>query len=124
MPNKGTMRAKQNRAGALGQSARLYKLTVPTSVSTKGYVHVPGGQGYGKTNPSIGSMLSLGIAKQTRKAGGNNVCKSEQSIKGANCGCRGPKAYCPNCAGRAGNMNTITGGASFASKKSFIPLTH
>ena len=50
MPNKGTMRAKLNRAGALGQSARLYRLTVPTSVSTKGYVNVPGAQGYGKTN--------------------------------------------------------------------------
>ena len=32
------------------------------------------GQGWTTHNPSIGSMLSLGIAKQNKNAGGNNVC--------------------------------------------------
>ena len=124
MPNKGIMRAKQKRAASLGQSARFYLLGVPKQVAKKGYVKVAGGQGYGKTNPSIGSMVSLGITKQIRKAGGNNICQKSQGVKGMTCGCRGPISYCPNCAGRAGTMNTITGGAGFASKKSFIPITH
>ena len=115
------MRAKQKRAASLGQSARFYILNIKGG--QKKDVLVPGGQGYGKTNPSIGSMISLGITKQIRKAGGNNICK-----KGARtadlCGCRGPISYCPNCAGRFVTMNTITGGANFASKKSFIPITH
>ena len=37
-------------------------------------------------NPSIGSMLSLGIAKQVKKAGGNNVCKNGSAE------CNGPSA--------------------------------
>ena len=51
-------------------------------------------QGYGIHNPSIGSMLSLGIAKQVRKAGGNNVC-SKAVQHSNNCVCRGPLPYCP-----------------------------
>jgi len=35
---------------------------------------IPGAQGFGRHNPSIGGMLSLGIMEQNRKAGGNNVC--------------------------------------------------
>ena len=61
------MRAKQLRSGSLGQSARLYKLKTNTDTFP-----IPGAQGFGRHNPNIGSMLSLGITKQTRKAGVTN----------------------------------------------------
>ena len=69
MPNRGTMRAKQRKAGSLGQGKRFYYL------AGKSFAKVAGSQGFGKTNPSIGSMKSLGIMKQNRNAGGNNICK-------------------------------------------------
>ncbi len=69
MPNRGTMRAKQRLAGSLGQGSRFYYL------AGKSFAKVAGSQGFGKTNPSIGSMKSLGVMKQNRNAGGNNVCK-------------------------------------------------
>jgi hypothetical protein len=61
MPGRATMNAKRRRApnGKLSKPAH---------------------------NPSIGSMLSLGIAKQTKKAGGNNVCKNGSAE------CNGPSA--------------------------------
>ena len=66
MPNKGTSRAKQKRAGSLGQSSKFYKIK-----TSNGTVNIPGAQGFTIGNTSIGSMLSLGIVKQNRKAGGN-----------------------------------------------------
>ncbi len=78
---------------------------------------IPGAQGFGRHNPSIGGMLPLGIMEQNRKAGGNNVCAftdefgvkrtppcdeggggdNEGNGNAACCSCQGPKAYCPNC---------------------------
>ena len=116
------MRAKQKRAASLGQSARFYTLGGVQTGYAKGGA---GGQGYGKTNPSIGSMVSLGITKQIRKAGGNNICKQSQGAK-SDCSCRGPISYCPNCAGRvSAGTNTLTKNARFASKYRFFLLnTH
>ena len=74
MPGRGIMRSKQRRAGSLGQGARFYYLGSLNNPIAK----VAGAQGFGKTNPSIGSMKSLGIMKQNRKAGGNNICKETQ----------------------------------------------
>ena len=95
MPSRGIMRAKQKRAATLGNSARFYNL------NANGTTHrIPGGAGFGQHNANIGSMLSLGIAKQTRKAGGNNVCVIKDEFGrvqlNSQCGCQGPKAYCPN----------------------------
>lgn len=96
MPSRGIMRAKQKRAATLGNSARFYKLNVGGMT-----YRVPGGSGFGQHNASIGSLFSLGIAKQTRKAGGNNVCTIATEFGRVQlnneCDCRGPKAYCPNC---------------------------
>jgi len=75
MPSRGIMRAKQKRGGSLGQGSRFYYLGANKMPISR----VAGAQGFGKTNPSIGSMKSLGIMKQNRKAGGNNVCKETQS---------------------------------------------
>ena len=74
MPGRGIMRAKQLRGGSLGQGTRFYYLGANKAPISK----VAGAQGFGKTNPSIGSMKSLGIMKQNRKAGGNNICKETQ----------------------------------------------
>tara|TARA_B100001121_G_C18402821_1_gene486271 strand:+ start:25 stop:645 length:621 start_codon:yes stop_codon:yes gene_type:complete len=74
MPGRGIMRSKQRRAGSLGQGTRFYYLGAYKNPIAK----VAGAQGFGKTNPSIGSMKSLGIMKQNRKAGGNNICKETQ----------------------------------------------
>lgn len=68
MPGRGIMRAKQLRGGSLGQGAQFYYL------GSSSFSKIAGAQGFGKTNPSIGSMRSLGVMKQNRKAGGNNVC--------------------------------------------------
>ena len=97
MPSRGIMRSKQKRAATLGNSARFYSL----HANGKTY-QIPGGGGFGQHNANIGSMLSLGIAKQTRKAGGNNVCTFKDKfgrvqLNTGDCGCQGPKAYCPNC---------------------------
>jgi hypothetical protein len=63
MPGRAIMNAKRRRA--------------PLAKEKKSKAH----------NPSIGSMLSLGIAKQVKKAGGNNVCKKNGSVE-----CNGPSA--------------------------------
>ena len=109
-------RAKQKRAGALGQSSRMYGIA-RSGGGGDPMVLIPGAQGFGQRQAAVGSLLSLGIMKQNRKAGGNNVCvftdamgvkqtpircdsgssgDSEDSISDC-CACRGPKAYCPNC---------------------------
>ncbi len=54
MSGNTIMRAKRNRAGTFGQSSRMYTLN-RFDTSKK----IPGGQGVGFHNPSIGSMLSL-----------------------------------------------------------------
>ena len=66
MPGRAAMNAKRRRAPLKNKNGKLSK---PAH------------------NPSIGSMLSLGIAKQTKKAGGNNVCKKNGSSE-----CNGPSA--------------------------------
>ena len=99
MPGRGTIRAKQKRAGSLGQTSRLYTFTEKNGTVRR----VPGATGYGIHKAEIGSMLSLGIVKQNKNAGGNNVCIFHDHLGrpfhlgSGNCVCRGPKAYCPNC---------------------------
>ena len=65
MPGRATMNAKRRRAPLKDKNGKLSK---PAH------------------NPSIGSMLSLGIDKKTKKAGGNNVCKNGSAE------CNGPSA--------------------------------
>ena len=73
MPGAGIHRAKRLRAGALGQSSRFYNIYGQrVSASAKGAFK--GGQGWTTHNPSIGSILSMGIMKQNKNAGGNTVC--------------------------------------------------
>ena len=74
MPSRGIMRAKQKRAASLGQGTRFYYL------GGNSITRIGGGQGFGKTNPSIGSMRSLGVIKQNRNAGGNNICAETEFI--------------------------------------------
>ena len=43
-------------------------------------------------------MLSLGIMKQNKNAGGNNVCYPSAGSNNSNednCNCRGPSSQCP-----------------------------
>tara|TARA_B100001057_G_scaffold495972_1_gene596174 strand:+ start:1043 stop:1246 length:204 start_codon:yes stop_codon:yes gene_type:complete len=54
MVGNSNMRAKQKRAGALGQSSRLYAMKVGGTTKK-----VAGSQGLGLHNPCIGNMLSL-----------------------------------------------------------------
>lgn len=61
MTGTSTIRAKQKRAGSLGQTSRLYTLKTKT-----GNIKQPGAQGFCVSNPSIGGMLSLGMSKQKR----------------------------------------------------------
>ena len=107
MPSRGIMRDKQKRAGNLGNSTRLYNLRVGSTT-----YRVPGAQGLGQHNANIGSLLSLGIAKQARKAGGNNVCVIKDEFGriqlNSACGCQGPKAYCPNCWNRTTKCTLAT----------------
>ena len=74
MPGKGIRNAVYKRAGGKGQSSRFYniygKVVKPTDPT--GF---KGGQGWTAPKPQIGSMLSLGIMKQNKNAGGNNVCQ-------------------------------------------------
>ena len=70
MPNKAIMRAKQNRAASLGQSSRLYKMG-----NTGAFV--PGGQGFGSKNPSIGSFKTLQYVEQVR----TSDCRGGASVK-------------------------------------------
>ena len=78
MPGRGIMRAKQLRGGSLGQGTKFYYM------GSSSFAKIAGAQGFGKTNPSVGSLKSLGVMKQNRNAGGNTVCK-ETMI---------PKYYC------------------------------
>jgi|SaaInlStandDraft_1057018.scaffolds.fasta_scaffold29569_3 hypothetical protein len=72
MPGAGIMRAKQNRAGSLGQSSRNFFALGCTLGLKK-----PGAQGFGIHNASIGSTQSLNNVKQKRVVPGldHNVCK-------------------------------------------------
>ncbi len=74
MPNKGIRNSVYKRAGGKGQSSKFYniygKVVKPTDPT--GF---KGGQGWTVPKPQIGSMLSLGIMKQNKNAGGNNVCQ-------------------------------------------------
>tara|TARA_Y100000389_G_scaffold104400_1_gene101261 strand:+ start:259 stop:462 length:204 start_codon:yes stop_codon:yes gene_type:complete len=54
MTGNSNMKAKQKRAGALGQSSRLYSLKIGNTTKK-----VPGAQGLGLHNPCIGNMLTL-----------------------------------------------------------------
>ena len=92
MPNRAITRAKQRRGATLGQSSRYYILN---------NIKRPGAGGFGKTNPSIGSMKSINQVKLTRIA---------------------HKPYLETTFSR-NSGNNITGGAGFKSKNSFALLT-
>ena len=99
MPGKGITNAKRLRAGGLGQSSRFYNI-YGRQVAASNPNAFKGGQGWTTHNPSIGSMLSMGIMKQNKNAGGNNVCQpgpgpTNIDAVGANCNCRGPSGTCP-----------------------------
>ena len=95
MPNKAISNAKRNRAGALGQSSRFYNIFGKV-VASNAHGAFKGGQGWTTHNPSIGSMLSLGIAKQNKNAGGNNVCHPGPGpVSDTACNCKGPSGRCP-----------------------------
>ena len=95
MPNKAIQNAKRLRSGALGQSSRFYNI-YGQQVGSGNPDGFKGGQGWTTHNPSIGSMLSLGIAKQNKNAGGNNVCEPGP----------GPKN---KCVSKEGNNNLTVG---------------
>ena len=92
MPNRAIIRAKQRRGATLGQSSRYYILN---------NVKRPGASGFGKTNPSIGSMKSINQIKLARIA---------------------RKPYLETTFSR-NSGNNITGGGGFKSKQSFSLLT-
>jgi hypothetical protein len=99
MPNKAIQNAKRLRGGALGQSSRFYNI-YGQQVKASNPNGFKGGQGWTTHNPSIGSMLSNGIMKQNKNAGGNNVCQPGPGPKNidkanADCNCRGPSGACP-----------------------------
>jgi len=76
MPGAGTTRAKQKRAGSLGQSARLYTLKTKA-----GNIKIPGAQGFGYRNPSVGEMEAISVVKQIRiKQNKNNYRKETISV--------------------------------------------
>ena len=84
MPGKGIRNAVYKRAGGKGQSSRFYNI-YGKAVKPSDPTGFKGGQGWTTHNPSIGSMLSLGIAKQNKNAGGNNVCQPGPGPKNAEC---------------------------------------
>ena len=86
MPNKAIMNAKRSRAGALGQSSRFYNI-YGAQVESSAPGASKGGQGWTNPNPSIGSMVSMGIMKQNKNEGGNNICATGS--------CKGPSGVCP-----------------------------
>jgi hypothetical protein len=97
MPNKAIQNAKRLRGGGLGQSSRFYNI-YGQQVGASNPNGFKGGQGWTTHNPSIGSMLSNGIMKQNKNAGGNNVCApgpGPTSVVDGNCDCRGPSGTCP-----------------------------
>ena len=69
MPGISTIRAKQRRAGSLGQSAML--------CNTKCRKNVPSAQGYGVKNPSIGSMTVLN--NELRKKTTTSCCNNDET---------------------------------------------
>ena len=79
MPGKGIRNAVYKRAGGKGQSSKFYniygKVVKPTDPN--GF---KGGQGWTAPQPQIGSMLSLGIMKQNRNAGGANTGKPFENL--------------------------------------------
>ena len=96
MPNKAIQNAKRLRGGALGQSSRFYNI-YGQQVGSGNPNGFKGGQGWTAPKPQIGSMLSLGIMKQNKNAGGNSVCEpgpGPTSVVG-DCDCRGPSGACP-----------------------------
>ena len=99
MPNKAIQNAKRLRAGGLGQSSRFYNI-YGQQVGASNANGFKGGQGWTTHNPSIGSMLSLGIAKQNKNAGGNNICDPGP----------GPKSVCVCVGGADGSNNFVPGG--------------
>ena len=95
MPNKAIQNAKRLRGGALGQSSRFYNI-YGQQVGSGNPNGFKGGQGWTAPKPQIGSMLSLGIMKQNKNAGGNNVCHPSAGPRNdGGCSCLGPKAQCP-----------------------------
>ena len=84
MPNKAIQNAKRLRGGALGQSSRFYNI-YGQQVKASNPNGFKGGQGWTTHNPSIGSMLSNGIMKQNKNAGGNNVCAPGPGPKACDC---------------------------------------
>ena len=98
MPNKAIQNAKRLRGGALGQSSRFYNI-YGQQVKASNPDGFKGGQGWTAPKPQIGSMLSLGIMKQNKNAGGNNVCQPGPGPKNIDstteCSCRGPSGACP-----------------------------
>jgi hypothetical protein len=95
MPNKAIQNAKRLRGGALGQSSRFYNI-YGQQVGASNPDGFKGGQGWTAPKPQIGSMLSLGIMKQNKNAGGNNVCQPGP----------GPKN---KCVSKEGNNNLTVG---------------
>jgi len=93
MPGRAMMNAKRNRGGAFGQSSRFYNI-YGKQVSATADGAFKGAQGWGSHNPSIGSLLSMGIMKQNKNAGGNNVCSPSAGPLNAICQA-GPSARCP-----------------------------
>ncbi len=74
MPGKGIRNAVYKRAGGKGQSSKFYNIYGQV-VKPSDPTGFKGGQGWTAPKPQIGSMLSLGIMKQNKNAGGNNVCQ-------------------------------------------------
>ena len=101
MPNKAIQNAKRLRSGALGQSSRFYNI-YGQQVGASNPDGFKGGQGWTTHNPSIGSMLSLGIAKQNKNAGGNNVCEPGPGPKACDCS--------STCVIQDGSNNLTVGG--------------
>ena len=98
MPNKAIQNAKRLRGGALGQSSRFYNI-YGQQVGASNPDGFKGGQGWTAPKPQIGSMLSLGIMKQNKNAGGNNVCQPGP----------GPKN---TCVPKSGSNNLTVGNSS------------
>ena len=84
MPNKGIRNAVYKRAGGKGQSSKFYNI-YGKAVKPSDPTGFKGGQGWTAPKPQIGSMLSLGIMKQNRNAGGNNVCQPGPKPKKGEC---------------------------------------
>ena len=73
MPGRGIMRAKQKRAGSLGQSSKFCTL----GCSGK---KIASSQGFGYNNPSRGSMVSLVNAIQNQAVSKKCLNKNEKIL--------------------------------------------